>query len=89
MTRSDNHHSFFILLLAYCSKAKALLKKLNIEFYAIELDNEENGADIQNYLHEKTGQRTVPNIFINGKHLGGCDSLIAADSNGTLKKLLA
>ncbi|KAG2230084.1 hypothetical protein INT48_005086 [Thamnidium elegans] len=73
----------------YCTKAKNLLKELGIEFYAIELDNEEQGAAIQQYLHDKTGQRTVPNIFIAGQHVGGCDSLFAAKANGSLKKLLA
>lgn len=48
----------------------------------------DNGSAIQQYLLEKTGQRTVPNIFINQKHLGGCDSLVAAKSNGSLKSLL-
>ncbi|KAI9260938.1 glutaredoxin-1 [Helicostylum pulchrum] len=73
----------------YCSKAKNLLKELGIEFFAIELDNEDQGAAIQQYLHDKTGQRTVPNIFIAGQHVGGCDSLFAAKANGSLKKLLA
>lgn len=72
----------------YCMKAKKLLKDLNIEFFSIELDQEDNGSAIQQYLLEKTGQRTVPNIFINQKHLGGCDSLVAANSNGSLKSLL-
>jgi glutaredoxin 3 len=47
-----------------------------------------NGAAIQQYLAEKTGQRTVPNIFINQKHIGGCDDLLAAKANGSLQKLL-
>ncbi|KAI9318713.1 glutaredoxin-1 [Dichotomocladium elegans] len=72
----------------YCVRAKALLEKLGVEFYHIELDQEENGAEIQDYLHKKTGQRTVPNIFINQKHIGGCDDLMAAYNSGSLKKLL-
>lgn len=65
------------------------MKELGIEFFAIELDNEDQGAAIQQYLHDKTGQRTVPNIFIAGQHVGGCDSLFAAKANGSIKKLLA
>jgi len=32
-----------------------------------------DGAELQDALKEWTGQRTVPNVFINGKHIGGCD----------------
>lgn len=42
----------------------------------------------QAYLADKTGQRTVPNIFIGGKHLGGCDDILQAEQSGQLKKLL-
>lgn len=48
-----------------------------------------DGADIQAALATMTGQRTVPNVFIKGKHLGGCDSTLAAIADGSLKKLLA
>ncbi|KAG1106449.1 Glutaredoxin [Mucor circinelloides] len=73
----------------YCKRAKDVLKKLGVEFFVIELDNESNGAAIQDYLHQKTGQRTVPNIFINQKHIGGCDDLLAAERSGALQKALA
>jgi glutaredoxin 3 len=42
---------------------------------AVELDQENDGADIQRALQELTGQRTVPNIFINKKHIGGNSDL--------------
>ena len=54
----------------------------------LELNQEALGGEMQSYLQTKTGQRTVPNIFINGKHLGGCDNLTAAQSSGELQKLL-
>ncbi|KAG0348807.1 hypothetical protein BG004_004066 [Podila humilis] len=73
----------------YCSKAKSLLSSLEATFKVVELDTIENGAAIQAYLLELTGQRTVPNIFINQKHIGGCDSLVALDKKGELKALLA
>ncbi|KAI9468462.1 MAG: thioredoxin-like protein [Benjaminiella poitrasii] len=73
----------------YCKRAKDLLKNMNAQFFAIELDTEANGAAIQQYLAEMTGQRTVPNIFINEKHIGGCDDLFTANTNGSLKRLLA
>lgn len=47
------------------------------------------GEAIQAYLLEKTGQRTVPNIFVNKTHIGGSDDLTKAESDGTLEKLLS
>ncbi|KAF9373713.1 hypothetical protein CPB97_000362 [Podila verticillata] len=73
----------------YCTKAKNLLRSLDIAFYVMELDNVENGAAIQAYLLELTGQRTVPNIFISQKHIGGCDDLHKLEKNGQLKALIA
>lgn len=64
------------------------MKEFGIEFFVMELDKENNGSAIQQYLAEKTGQRTVPNIFINEQHIGGCDDLLSAKANGSLKKLL-
>jgi len=58
------------------------------DFFAIELDQVDDGAAIQEYLTQKTGQRTVPNIFINQQHIGGCDDLLQAKSSGKLQKLL-
>jgi glutaredoxin 3 len=46
------------------------------------------GNEIQATLLGMTGQRTVPNIFIKGKHLGGCDATLAAIKSGELKKML-
>lgn len=42
----------------------------------------------QAYLLDKTSQRTVPNIFINQKHLGGCSDLLDAQKSGKLQQLL-
>eukprot|EP01038_Epipyxis_sp_PR26KG_P016122 gene16122-21912_t len=73
----------------YCKKAKGALEELNIKFGVLELDNMKEGADIQAELLTMTGQKTVPNIFINGEHLGGCDSTLAAIKSGDLQKKLA
>merc|ERR1711974_36182 len=59
----------------YCKRAKAYLTEKNIEFFAVEMDLASNGREIQQALKEKTGQRTVPNIFIGGQHIGGYDSI--------------
>jgi len=50
----------------FCKRAKGLLESLNIEFHAVELDQHANGRGIQAALLDLTGQRTVPNIWING-----------------------
>jgi glutaredoxin-related protein len=47
-----------------------------------------DGPDLQAALKVMTGQGTVPNIFVNGKHLGGCDSTLAAIASGELQKML-
>ncbi|KAI8832657.1 putative thioltransferase [Chytriomyces cf. hyalinus JEL632] len=72
----------------YCTKAKSLLDSLGAQYEAIELDKRADGAQIQAYLAEKTGQRTVPNVFISGKQIGGCDDVHALHAKGGLKPLL-
>jgi len=52
------------------------------------LTNLDNGEEIQAYLAEKTGQRTVPNVFIEGKHIGGNSDLQRIKNAGRLKDLL-
>ncbi len=47
-----------------------------------------NGDEIQRILEQLTNQRTVPNIFINQKHVGGCDDLHARHREGSLAKML-
>ena len=46
------------------------------------------GAEIQAELLTLTKQRTVPNVFVNGKHIGGNDATQEAIENGTIQKLL-
>ena len=47
-----------------------------------------NGEEIQNELYAKTGIRTVPNIFVNGQSIGGCDKTLEAIQNGSFQKIL-
>ncbi|CEP13611.1 hypothetical protein [Parasitella parasitica] len=68
----------------FCKKAKQLLTGLGVDFFVLELDKESDGPAMQDYLKEKTGQRTVPNIFINQKHIGGCDDLFEKHESGEL-----
>ncbi|XP_042476170.1 glutaredoxin-like [Macadamia integrifolia] len=72
----------------YCTRVKQLLSELKATYKAIELDVETDGGDIQSALSEWTGQRTVPNVFIGGKHIGGCDATVAKHQEGKLVPLL-
>ncbi|KIP11695.1 hypothetical protein PHLGIDRAFT_17880 [Phlebiopsis gigantea 11061_1 CR5-6] len=74
----------------YCRRAKALIASefAGTKTQILELDTLDEGDDIQNYLYEKTGQRSVPNIFINQKHVGGCDKVVALHSQGELAPLV-
>ncbi|CAH2080036.1 unnamed protein product, partial [Thlaspi arvense] len=47
-----------------------------------------DGSKVQSALAEWTGQRTVPNVFIGGKHIGGCDTTMSMHSNGKLRCFL-
>jgi len=77
----------------YCRRAKGVIRDLNIgegkTVKIYELDQREDGNDIQDYLYKKTGQRTVPNIFINKEHIGGSEDLADAKASGRLSKLVA
>lgn len=85
---SNNVMMFSKSYCGYCAKAKNILKTKGIIYEAIELDQRTDGVDIQDYLATKTGQRSVPNIFIKSKHIGGSSDLADIDKNGNLKKLV-
>ncbi|KAI8570106.1 hypothetical protein RHMOL_Rhmol01G0007800 [Rhododendron molle] len=72
----------------YCRKAKAVFKELKQVPYVVELDERDDGWNIQDALSELVGRRTVPQVFINGKHIGGSDDTVEAFESGELAKLL-
>ncbi|BBN10052.1 glutaredoxin 3 [Marchantia polymorpha subsp. ruderalis] len=57
----------------YCIKVKQLLSSLGAKMKVVELDDEKDGDEIQSALAKWTKQRTVPNVFVGGQHIGGCD----------------
>ncbi|KIW96420.1 glutaredoxin [Cladophialophora bantiana CBS 173.52] len=71
----------------YCRASKTLLNELKAKYYLLELDEVDDGAAIQDALEEITGQRSVPNIFIDHKHIGGNSDLQAR--RGQLNNLLS
>lgn len=70
----------------YCMSAKQLLQAKGIEYQEILVDKEP--AKKAEMLAISNGRRTVPQIFINGKHVGGFDDLEKLQSSGQLDKLL-
>jgi glutaredoxin 3 len=70
----------------YCKKAAALLDKKGVEYTSYDITND---ADKQQEMAtRKPGARTVPQIFIDDKGIGGCDDLYALDAKGDLDGLL-
>lgn len=71
----------------YCVAAKNLLAARGLDFHEMRIDA--NPAVCREMLQRAPGVRTVPQIFINGTHVGGFDDLAAAERSGELDKLLA
>lgn len=72
----------------FCAKVKDLFKSMNEEITYLEVDKMSEGFELRDYLYEKTGQKTFPNVYVNGKHIGGSDSTLHAHSSGRLEALL-
>jgi glutaredoxin 3 len=70
----------------FCVRAKALLKRKGVEFE--EIDVTDDAALRERMVELAGGRRTVPEIFINGKIIGGFDELNALERKGQLDELL-
>lgn len=71
----------------YCVRAKSLLDILGQEYTLINLD--EQPEHMPEMLAKSNGARSVPQIFIDGEHIGGCDDLYALHNAGKLEILLS
>lgn len=69
----------------YCVRAKHLLNKKGVPFREIDVSQD---PEMRARLIELTGQRTVPQIFIGGQSIGGCDDMYALDRQGKLDALI-
>lgn len=69
----------------YCQRARGLLTKKGIAYTEIDVDDD---AKLREEMIARSGRRTVPQIFIGDKHVGGCDELYALDDSGELDRLL-
>ncbi|CAN6273669.1 unnamed protein product [Urochloa humidicola] len=72
----------------YSMRAKRIFQDLKEDPYIVELDLREDGRNIQSVLLDLVGRHTVPQVFVNGQHIGGSDDTVNALSNGQLEKLL-
>jgi glutaredoxin 3 len=70
----------------YCDRAKALLGRKEVAFREIKVDDDPAERDAM--LKRSGGRRTVPQIFVGDRHVGGFDELYALDKTGELDKLL-
>lgn len=71
----------------YCWRAQALLDSKGVEYTRIPVDW--GGPERQTMIERAGGRTTVPQIFIAGRHVGGCDDLFALDRAGRLDELIA
>ncbi|PAL22798.1 glutaredoxin 3 [Sphingopyxis sp. GW247-27LB] len=73
-------------LCPYCTRAKALLDRKGAEYREIDVTMDRAGFAAM--VERANGGRTVPQIFIDGRHIGGSDDLAALDARGGLDPLL-
>jgi len=69
----------------FCIKAKSLLKNKGVEFTDIPAAMD---RDKRKEMNERSGRNTFPQIFIDDKHIGGCDDIFALEKAGKLDPLL-
>ena len=71
----------------YCVRAKALFDKKGASYTEINVSTDDG---LRQYMTNRAGgRRSVPQIFINGTHIGGCDDIMALEQAGKLDALLA
>ena len=70
----------------YCVRAKMLLDKKDVEYNEVRVDKE---PDQRKTMEERSGRTSVPQIFIDDFHVGGCDDLFALEASGDLNPKLA
>ena len=73
----------------YCTATKELFAGMNVDITVHELDKMgDDGPALQYALLDMTGQKSVPNVFVKGQHMGGNDDTQAAAKDGKLKEIL-
>ncbi len=72
---------------SYCFQAKRLLDSKGIEYEEHEIGF--GGAGRETMIHRSSGKTTVPQIFIDGRYIGGCDQMMELERGGKLDGLLS
>jgi len=72
----------------FCIRAKRLLDRKGVKYIEYVIDGDEEARE-RMVRRGSDGKRTVPQIFINDKHIGGCEALYALEAQGKLDQLLA
>lgn len=71
----------------FCVRAKRLLEMKRVDYDETPVDR--GGAPRNEMIQRANGRSTVPQIFIDGRHIGGCDDLMALEYGGKLDAMLA
>lgn len=85
-------HKVVVFSKTYCpfaSRAKQTLQSEGAIFHVVELDQRNDGGEIQAALADMTGRRTVPNVFFDSKSIGGGDDTVALARSGRLREMLS
>ncbi|XP_069593378.1 glutaredoxin 2 [Ranitomeya imitator] len=72
----------------YCTMAKDAFNSINVNYKSIELDEVDNGRQLQEALHQMTGARSVPRVFVNGACIGGGTETRKLNQEGKLIDLV-
>jgi cysteine synthase A len=77
----------------FCWSLRKLFAKASIPYRSVDLDStafqrDERGNQIRALLRARTGQSTIPQVFLGGEHIGGCNDTMAAFASGKLQEML-
>ncbi len=77
----------------FCWSVRRLFGAMNLPYRSIDLDSVEYqkdgwGGEVRTALHKATGAPTIPQVFVGGKHIGGCTETLDAYNDGSLQELL-
>lgn len=86
ITQMKNVEIYTTPICGFCSAAKRLLNSKNVSF--VEINVMVNSNSRTEMIKRANGSRTVPQIFIGNKHIGGCDELHALENAGKLDAML-
>lgn len=86
MSTAPNVVMYSTAYCGFCQRARGLLERKGVDIQEIKVD--EDATEREKMLKRSGGRRTVPQIFIGERHVGGYDDLAALDRTGELDKLL-